>query len=207
MGFFQPEEIQGTDKANTIVAGRCPFKILGRGGDDLLIGGPCRDMIKGGSGNDTIKGRGNNDLLIGGSGDDRIYGGRADQESLGQGDTIYAGKGADFVRIGGRGSLLPWLGALADGDADTVIYKLNKGRDSLLQFASENYDDLLDESDRIIVQGVRTDQLEVRLGESGGFDPLPAGVFLKDRIIISFVTNDIGIPLEQLSRQIVGSLG
>lgn len=209
MGFFN-DVIRGTDQADTIRAKSCSIKILGYGGDDLLIGGPCRDLIKGGSGNDTIKGRGGNDLLIGGSGDDRIYGGRSNASSLFQGDTIIPGKGADFVKIGGKGSVLPWLGALGDGDADTVVYKLNrkkKWRYSLLQFISDTGDDLLDDHDRIIVKGVRTDELEIRRGETGGIDPMPAGVFYKNRMIIALGTDQPGVPFEQLSQQIVGSLG
>ena len=206
MGFFN-DEIRGTAQADTIRARRSPIKILGYGGDDLLVGGRSRDLIKGGSGNDRIKGRGNNDWLIGGSGDDRINGGRSDADSLGQGDTILAGKGADVVKIGGKGSLLPWLGALGDGEADTVTYRLNAKKTSLLQFISETYNDLLDDHDRIIVKGVRSDELEIRRGESGGIDPLPAGVFYKNRMIIALGTDQPGIPFDQLSQQIVGSLG
>jgi hypothetical protein len=206
MGLFN-DEIRGSNRADTIRANRCSIKILGYGGDDRLTGSPCRDLIKGGSGNDTIKGKGNNDVLIGGSGNDRIYGGRSDAGSLGQGDTIMPGKGADFVKIGGKGSLLPWLGALGDGDADTVVYKLNKKKNSLLQFISETYDDLLDDRDSIIVKGVRTDELDIRRGETAGIDPMPAGVFYKDRMIIALGTNHPGVPFEQLSQQIVGSLG
>lgn len=206
MGFFN-DEIRGTDQADTIRAKRSPTKILGSGGDDVLIGGHLRDLIKGGSGNDRIQGRGNNDWLIGGSGDDWIKGGRSDADSLGQGDTILAGRGADIVKIGGKGSLLPWLGALGDGDADRVMFRLNRSKTSLLQFISETYDDLLDDQDRIIVKGVRTDELEIRPGETGGVDPMPAGVFYRDRMIIALGTDQPGVPFEQLSQQIVGSLG
>lgn len=204
MGFFN-DSIIGTDKPNTIRAGRCSIKIRGKGGDDLLIGSPCSDIIKGGTGNDTIYGRGGGDLLIGGPGDDRIYGGKGCSLG-GRCDTIIPGKGADFVRIGGKHSNLPSIGSLADGDADKVVYRLNKTKDSLLQFATHN-NGFLDAMDKIVIKGVRTRQLEVRLGEIEGADPLPAGVFFKNRMIISFGVDDPGIPLEQLRHQIVGSLG
>ncbi len=200
MGFFH-NTILGTDRPNTIKAGRCSAKILGKGGNDVLLGSPCSDIIKGGAGNDAIYGRGGGDLLVGGLGNDRLYGGKSCSEFGGRCDTISPGEGADFVRIGGMRSNLPSIVFLEDGDPDTVMYKLNKGQDSLLQCGR------LDRVDKIIVKGVRTRQLDVRLGGVDGPDPPPAGVFFKDRMIVSFGERDIGIPLEHLRQQIVGSLG
>ncbi|MBT9316237.1 calcium-binding protein [Leptothoe spongobia] len=51
------------------------WKMYGREGDDLLIGGENNDFIYGEEDNDTLYGGGDSDLLDGGSGVDKLYGG------------------------------------------------------------------------------------------------------------------------------------
>ncbi|HSW11801.1 MAG TPA: calcium-binding protein [Solimonas sp.] len=56
--------------------GRILGRILGGGGDDLLIGSNTgNDRLLGGSGDDVLEGNGGNDTLDGGGGADELYGG------------------------------------------------------------------------------------------------------------------------------------
>jgi RTX calcium-binding nonapeptide repeat (4 copies)/Divergent InlB B-repeat domain len=49
--------------------------LIGLGGNDVLNGGPGRDVLRGGAGADVLMGGIGNDVLIGGAGRDRLTGG------------------------------------------------------------------------------------------------------------------------------------
>ena len=108
-------------------------KVLGLGGNDVLVLGAGSDRAHGGNGNDLIFGEAGNDSIIGGNGDDFIFGG-ADRDSIegwkgndlifgGSGndglygnegnDTIYGGDGSDYI-CGGAGRDLLTGGRGAD---------------------------------------------------------------------------------------------
>jgi hypothetical protein len=72
----------------------------GRGGPDILIGGPGEDLINGGLGNDTLTGGGNFDLVNAAGGDDQLQ--LRDNEI----DRGVCGDGADSVVADGADSLL-----------------------------------------------------------------------------------------------------
>lgn len=82
------------------------------------------DVINGQRGNDTLWGLGGNDTLRGGLGDDNLYGGR----------------GADIL-TGGLGDDTLYLGR--DWQQDTVIYRNGDGTDSVNEFRTGRYGDLL----------------------------------------------------------------
>jgi len=64
---------------------RIPSRIVGGGGDDVILGGAGRDLLFGGDGNDILNGRGDRDSLFGGEGEDTLEGLPA-QDNLHQGD-------------------------------------------------------------------------------------------------------------------------
>lgn len=77
--------IKGTKKDDVIVstARGGANHIYGKGGNDLICGGPQFDWIHGGSGKDKMRGNGNFDFLEGNSGNDRLVG---DTKDGGQND-------------------------------------------------------------------------------------------------------------------------
>jgi Ca2+-binding RTX toxin-like protein len=104
-----------------------PFTILGKEGDDLIVGGPYGDGIWGGEGNDIVFGEGGDDYIDGEDGDDRLFGGSGN-------DTLH-GRDGDDELIGGYGNDMLWGSAdddhleggtgndyLNGGDGDDVLY-------------------------------------------------------------------------------------
>lgn len=87
----------GSDVLN---AGPLGGTLQGRGGDDLLIGGPASDLLLGGAGNDTLDGGAGLDTLRGGVGDDTLVFTVADRVS-GPGWDRYDGGsgGTDTLRL------------------------------------------------------------------------------------------------------------
>lgn len=68
--------ISGTKKDDVIVSKSTSGfnQIKGKGGNDLICGGPNFDFISGGPGNDKLRGNGNFDFLLGDGGNDHLYG-------------------------------------------------------------------------------------------------------------------------------------
>jgi hypothetical protein len=83
-----------SEASNINIVGDVAVKVLGRGGDDTLVGGAGDDTLVGGAGDDTIDGGGGDDTIDGGGGDDTIDGGGGD-------DTIDGGGGADIATFVG----------------------------------------------------------------------------------------------------------
>ncbi len=112
-------------------------RIYGGGGDDILIGLGGNDKIEGGAGNDTIMGGAGKDELYGGSGGDMLYG------SDGR-DTLYGDAGNDWMDgaagrdrlIGGRGNDTLWGDRDAAQSADTFVFGLKHGNDTIKDFAN-----------------------------------------------------------------------
>ena len=121
---------EGTDAADTIVAGNKAEQVYGLGGDDDIeldaafpsgssdvgVGGPGRDCIDGGGGNDLMIGGPGDDnrpcefsafvdpqaAMTGGPGNDRIDGGPGNDSMNGifDDDTLIGGTGDDLLRDG-----------------------------------------------------------------------------------------------------------
>ncbi|RMG37914.1 MAG: hypothetical protein D6725_08195 [Planctomycetota bacterium] len=74
-------------------------RLIGRGGDDSLIGGPSADVLIGGEGDDRLEGRAGDDTLYGGAGHDSLVGQAArDRLDGGPGnDTLQGGDGNDIL--------------------------------------------------------------------------------------------------------------
>jgi Ca2+-binding RTX toxin-like protein len=93
MTFF--EIILGSNFADTIRAGQTSLdanqRILGRGGDDDIVGSNSSDLLKAGGGDDTVRAGGGDDTLKGAAGNDLLVGGRGF-------DLGYGGKGNDTCK-------------------------------------------------------------------------------------------------------------
>lgn len=81
-------KINGTAKDDVIVStSRGGFnQINGKGGNDLICGGPMFDFVRGGPGNDKLRGNGDFDFLLGDGGNDNLYG---DKKDGGQADDAW----------------------------------------------------------------------------------------------------------------------
>ena len=77
-----------------------PTEVYGEQGDDYIVSFGWGDKLYGDSGNDTLIGGGGDDMLQGGSGDDVIHTGASlDDDSMEDGDTVWAGTGDDTVYL------------------------------------------------------------------------------------------------------------
>ncbi len=117
------QEINGTNRRDTID---------GNDGDDIINGGNGKDVLNGNGGNDILDGGNGRDQLFGGEGDDMLFGGNSSDNLFGEeGDDILdggngrdllsGGEGADIL-TGGRGSdrfVLDAAGTEADADIVT----------------------------------------------------------------------------------------
>jgi hypothetical protein len=107
---------------------------------DRLVGTNQADRLNGGAGNDVLLGEGGNDRLMGGSGDDRLLG-------KGGNDRLTGGRGQDELSGGG-------------GDDEFVID--DTSRASLRR--ADRVVDFQNGRDRIVLDGFRFRQLEIRQG-------------------------------------------
>jgi len=112
--------IKGGGSANTLDASAFslgPVTLLGRGGDDTMLGTNAADSLDGGPGNDslvasggedTLRGRDGNDLLDAGDDDDLLSGEMGDDTLLGGAgaDTIEADDGDNSVAAGSGDDLI-----------------------------------------------------------------------------------------------------
>ena len=116
------DTIEGTPCGETIVAPPTVARVIGGGGDDMIVsplaaalpcegtclsvgsqtfeGGPGDDVVFGERGNDILRGGPGNDRLYGGIGDDRLEGGPGNDLLAGGfgADTIDGQEGDDYVR-------------------------------------------------------------------------------------------------------------
>ena len=77
-----------------------PAEVYGEQGDDYIVSYGFGDRLYGDSGNDTLIGGGGDDTQHGGSGNDKIYTGSSKSEnSISEGDTVWAGTGDDTVYL------------------------------------------------------------------------------------------------------------
>lgn len=95
----------GSDRAEVIGAAAI---MLGRSGDDTLIGWDMHDGLYGGGGGDRLEGRGGDDRMLGLGGNDALFGGDGS-------DVLYGGEGDDLLDGGDGDDRL-----VADGGFDTL---------------------------------------------------------------------------------------
>ena len=118
LGTVGMDEMHGGETGDILDAG-C--------GDDVLYGGGGHDLLVGGAGDDVLHGGDDKDLLAGGSGDDVLYGDAGN-------DTLDGGAGEDII-VGGLGNDTLWGEHCTDDkDADTFVFGLNHGNDTIKDF-------------------------------------------------------------------------
>ena len=93
----------GADNINII--GDVAVKVLGREGDDTLVGGTGADVLDGGAGNDVISG---------GAGDDTIDGG------TGSDTAVFAGSQVDYTFESSMDGLTTMITNSSTGDVNTI---------------------------------------------------------------------------------------
>ena len=102
----------GADNINII--GDVAVKVLGREGDDTLVGGTGADVLDGGAGNDVISGGAGNDVISGGAGDDTIDGG------TGSDTAVFAGSQVDYTFESSMDGLTTMITNSSTGDVNTI---------------------------------------------------------------------------------------
>ncbi|MGC1494902.1 MAG: pre-peptidase C-terminal domain-containing protein [Sulfitobacter sp.] len=115
--------------------------LLGGDGLDRLFGGADDDIANGGAGNDGIFGEQGNDTLLGDSGNDRFFGGTGNDEIFGgsDNDTVFAGAGFDTITGGTGNDRLQ-----GDFNADTFVFGLGHGNDTITDFDALNVFERID---------------------------------------------------------------
>ncbi len=120
-------DLVGTDGDDFLNGGETYQKVVGLGGNDVLLGGTGNNILDGGAGNDQLDGGAGADTLIGRAGNDALTGDAGD-------DTIDAGVGDDFINagegndsvLGGEGNDTIFAGTgndtVAGGAGDDTIY-------------------------------------------------------------------------------------
>ena len=141
----EPNEIVGTEGADTLIGTNDGDVVRGLGGDDIIDTGRGDDVIYAGGGSDTVLtgtgddtayGEAGADVITGGSGADQLYGGSGDDVLSGDSgaDMLYGGSGDDELSGGARDDTLI-------GGAGNDILTGGKGRDI---FHYDSLDDLND---------------------------------------------------------------
>lgn len=114
-----------------VVTRRAGATVDGRGGDDVVCGGPGPDRLRGGPGDDRIAGRGGRDRLSGGLGRDRFAAGRVDRVTDRQaGDVVNGRRVPDIVRPKPRTVVIAPSAVrtvVGAGDAGVVAVVLSHG--------------------------------------------------------------------------------
>lgn len=103
-GTNKDDTIAGTDDADLITGGNGEDQIDGGAGNDAISGGNGEDTIAGGEGDDTISGGNGDDVLEGGSGSDTIAGDNGDDtvsylasDNFGETNSFDGGRGSDTL--------------------------------------------------------------------------------------------------------------
>jgi Ca2+-binding RTX toxin-like protein len=182
--------IQGTDKAERIIAGGGDDSVWGRGGNDTIEAGYGVDKVHGGTGDDIITNNGTdigevdflhgeegNDVIHGGSGLALIFGNQGNDVIITgpDGKEAFGGTGDDFILGGEGGDFLlgnegdDWIEAgngfdTTAGDNSELFFNSTIiGHD--VMFAGQNEHDFDAESgDDIMVQGESVIRNEGMLG-------------------------------------------
>jgi Ca2+-binding RTX toxin-like protein len=134
------ERLVGTGGDDVLVAGDLDSTLVGLGGNDLLSGGSGNDFLQGGAGNDILNGGSGYDILHGDDGNDILSGG-SDR------DTLKGGTGSNVYRLERGSGLDMVLSRLADGFDDTVAFGEGITPDDLVvQFGDELWESGPDET-------------------------------------------------------------
>jgi len=114
-------------------------KVVGSASDDYMMGASGNDKLFGGKGDDVISGGFGNDVFTGGPGNDEFYVGAV------LGDDIIT----DFDAMGGEGK----QDHMVIYEDSYTLQKVNGGKDTLVQFFTE------DSSDSVLLRGVKVAQI------------------------------------------------
>jgi RTX calcium-binding nonapeptide repeat (4 copies)/Bacterial pre-peptidase C-terminal domain len=136
LGNLDPNEIIGTNLADTIQGLDGNDTLRGLLGDDLLNGNKGNDHLFGGDGNDLLYGGRDNDTLFGEDGNDTLFGDLGNDFLQGNaGDDFLFGLDGDDILYAGNGSD-NLLGAEGDdtlyGDIGDDFVNGNQGNDEIL---------------------------------------------------------------------------
>ncbi|MEO1199808.1 MAG: hypothetical protein AAFX39_11345 [Pseudomonadota bacterium] len=134
-GSDRDDTIRGDDGANRLNGNDGDDRLFGRDGGDRLDGGAGNDILSGNAGGDEIQGDSGNDVLRGGNGNDSLRGDAGNDELSGDkgqdnivggsgSDTLDGGDGDDFIS-GGNGR-----DDIRGGDGDDLLFG-DSGRDTL----------------------------------------------------------------------------
>lgn len=162
LGNLDPNEIIGTNLADTILGLDGNDTLRGIAGDDLLNGNRGNDFVFGGEGNDLLYGGKDDDTLFGDDGNDTLYGDLGNDVLNGNaGDDFLFGLDGDDILRGGNGSD-NLLGREGDdtlyGDIGDDFINGNQGND--LIFGGDGSDTLRGgQSDDILTGGAGDDFL------------------------------------------------
>jgi Ca2+-binding RTX toxin-like protein len=137
-----PNIIEGTDIAESILGTNLSDLIFGKGGNDLIFGRRGNDEIYGGNGNDIIYGdfrdpriryfRQVNDIIHGDAGDDILFGGYGNDKIYGEigNDFLYGESGNDLLDGGSGNDIL-----VGGGGSDQFVIARDQGTDTIVDFA------------------------------------------------------------------------
>ncbi|MGJ5630951.1 M10 family metallopeptidase C-terminal domain-containing protein [Nostoc sp. CALU 1950] len=156
------DSIVGDNNQNIIIGKKGDDLLLGEGGNDALYGDENKDLLHGGDGDDFLYGDGDNDILYGDKGYDELYGGDGDDNLYGNdNDYLVGNDGNDYLfgggkLYGGKGSdILTTSYAFAKLDGAHV-----EGNKAIFEF------DNLDGSDSDTVSySLYTENLDISLNE------------------------------------------
>ena len=157
--FSGIERLVGSESDDVlIVTGSRGTRLLGLGGDDLLVGGFGNDILIGGDGNDTLNARAGDDMIFAGAGNDTINAGAGDDFARGdEGDDNIAGGNGDDRIAGSAGNDTLF------GNAGLDFIFGDVGFDSL--FGGDDDDELRGgDDDDVLIGGLGTDLLVGGLG-------------------------------------------
>lgn len=112
------ENVNGSERADTLVGDALANLLSAKGGNDMVNGGDGNDSLEGAAGNDTVQGGNGNDTVKGGGGDDSVQGGNNNDDVHGNdgNDRLFGGVGADTL----------------NGDAGNDVLQGNDNRDVLV---------------------------------------------------------------------------
>jgi Ca2+-binding RTX toxin-like protein len=112
--------VEGTPRADVIIAGQGADTVDAGGGNDLICAGAGADRIAGGVGSDRVEAGAGDDTVEGGNGSDRVDGGSGRDTLIGErgNDVLLGGAGSRDFTDSGLGDDTVFGGA---GDEDQVI--------------------------------------------------------------------------------------
>ncbi|MEM1314350.1 MAG: calcium-binding protein [Pseudomonadota bacterium] len=181
LSLDEPGRLRGTNRDDIATGSTGADRILGRGGDDLILGDPRFDD----GGNDRLLGQNGDDILFGDAGNDRLFGGKGRDELSGEEgrDRLFGGAGADqlfdgagrdvmkggggrdqfhFSEVSGRGNVIRDF----QNNRDKIVMDFEEGVDfSDVNIRKQGRDVRITvdgENDQLLLKGVRRNLIDER---------------------------------------------